>query len=79
MNFLQRIKNQMNDSMRYRGAMGNNEISIDSRALAELIKDYEKLDSYHRALQDDCFHKQQQLFNIITAIYEKEIKTNGNN
>lgn len=75
MNFLQRIKSQMNDPRN--GRMGRGQmVRVDSDALSELVHHFESLDTYERATHSEARrqHISEQLHNTICACYQQQGK-----
>lgn len=74
MNFLQRIKDNLND---YRNNHGRRQqVIVDTSALRELIDRFEDLDTECRALHPKARNQaiEKQLHDTINAVYQKQGK-----
>jgi len=74
MNYLQRLKNELNDP---RNCGGQREkVLISTKALRELLYHFESLDSYERATHKEARrrHISEQLHSTICACYQQQGK-----
>jgi len=69
MNFLQRIKSQINDPRQIQGS--HQFTRVDYSALAELVDHFESVDAQFRALHDER-DTRQNLRNAITAMFHEK-------
>jgi hypothetical protein len=70
MNFLEEIKSSLTNDEKRRGL--RQQVTVNSRALLELIQDYERLDSYMRCVyedKDNFVPLETRLHNVVTAMY----------
>ena len=67
MNFLQVIKRDMYDEKSRRGFQ--NKCIVDTRALCDLIDNFERLDSFVRSQNDMHTELEQKLSNVLQAFY----------
>ena len=74
MNFLQRIKDSVNDPKNRCGSRDN--VMVDVRSLRELIEHFERLDSTERALHPSSrqLEIEHQLHYLIEAAYHRQSK-----
>jgi len=72
MNFLKRLKSDLNEPMNLRGM--RSKVHVDARSLRELIHHYENMESTERALNYEARYLEvnHQLHNLITASYHKQ-------
>ena len=70
MNFYQKIKNDFNNKRNHHGL--RNRCLVDTKALYELLDDYERMDSLLRAQADDPYLSlSHRLHNFLQAMYHK--------
>lgn len=75
MNFLERLKSNLND-VRRRAGLEHGRALVDASALHELIAHYERMDSEDRVLHNrGLVSVEQALFEAITAVYHKQGKS----
>ena len=70
MNYLETIKNNLNDEQKRRGM--RDRVTVDSVALRSLIEDYERFDANARAMVESQYLSiEHNLHNILNALYKK--------
>jgi len=74
MNFLDKINEDLNEPRNLRGM--RDKVCVDSRALRELLRVYEQIDSERRVLNTDhCVNSLHRLLHeTITAVYHQQGK-----
>jgi len=74
MNFLERIKKDINDPRNRQGM--RERVVVDARSLRELLEHFETMDTAERALHKDArrLEIEHQLHNLIEAAYHQQGK-----
>jgi hypothetical protein len=72
MSFIERIKQNLNDERNRRGM--RDKVLVDARALDELVRHYDVLDSAERALHPEARRQQifKQLHDTLAAAYHQQ-------